>query len=166
MKDRMTALLALVALGAPDVEAVAPINNLHVNAHFSAASLKEPWSASMTRADGSTAFVLSFSPELDTAKNVVGVDLVLHRPDACPDDDNLLAPTGNWHGLQAYMFPAEDFLKGPSETVMGPKRAIVVKRLGLVVEIRVINAAVKQVMPDHHSLDSLDLQIDVTPSRK
>lgn len=146
-----------VAHARPESEILA----LHVNANFSAKSVDKPWSASIKRKDGSTAFVLSLAPDFDVGHNVVVLDLVLHRPSAKADDTNLLAPTPFVHGLQAYVFAAGDFVGGVEASTYGRERVIAAKGLGLVVDVQVLKAVVSKVSKDDFGMESLELQIDV-----
>jgi hypothetical protein len=78
-------------------------------------------------ANGSAAYVLKLLPMRGVKGNIVGIDLVMRRPNAAVDARNLLEPEGRWHGLQDYNFNAIDFVNGPERSTMGPTRTIKIK---------------------------------------
>jgi hypothetical protein len=119
------------------------IGPLTAEAEFSVNSADSPWSIAIKTTDGRTAYVLSLEPESRDAGNRLDqVELILRRAHSRPGSQNLLAPAGNWHGLQAYDFPGRDLAQGTQKTVFGEKRTIVVERLGLKVQIVLLSAKV------------------------
>ena len=120
------------------------------------------WSIPIKSSDGHTVYTLSFDhPFLWVGGQLEGVDLVLQRPHDKADAPNLLEPPGNWHGLQAYMFAADDLAKGGQHLAFGEKRTITVNKLGLIVRIVVLNAKVSPISSEDFQLDSLNLKIEV-----
>jgi len=89
------------------------------------------------------------------------LELVLRRPGDKPDAPNLLDPTGKRHGLQAYVFSANDLTQGPDKSAFGERRIVSPKTLRLVVRIAVSKAAVSPFSPGDYQFDALDLQIEV-----
>jgi len=84
------------------------------------------------------------------------------------EDDNLLNPSGNSHGLQRYGFMAWDLRSGPDKSAFGRTRKIVIKRLGLAVRIEVEKADTSvgphrapPIPTDYPELDELWLEVRV-----
>ena len=124
-------------------------------------SATAPWSTYVYTSDGRRAYVMWFSAEYDVAGNLVGIDLVLNRSGRRDPDFNLLAPSGNWHGLQPYMFPASDLVHGPEGTGFGASRTISVGRVRLVVKIAILASKVSKASAGSYQVDQLRLSIDV-----
>ncbi len=78
-------------------------------------------------------YELALKPGLDAKDNVVVVDLVLRRVGS---DQNLLEPTGRWHGLQAFNFGANDLANGPDRAIYGATRKFLIKREKYIIEGR------------------------------
>ena len=91
-------------------------------------------------ANGSPAYALTFYFERDTKSNLVGIDLVLHRPRASDAARNLLEPPYRWHGLQEYMFLASEFAEGADSGPYGASREIRVRNRKLDVKFTVTKA--------------------------
>jgi hypothetical protein len=126
---------------------------------------KNRWSVPIKSAEGRTVYVLSLEPDVLYEQGnhpLEELDLVLRLPRST-DVRNLLAPTGDWHGTQSYMFSAEDFKEGVDRTAFGKTRVISVNGLRLVVRITVLKATVSQ-SGSECQLDSLDLKIEVDNS--
>jgi hypothetical protein len=131
---------------------------------FSAKSALSQRSVPIKSTDGHTIYVLSLEPDFDERHRVVTLEVVLRLAHDKGEAQNLLAPTGVWHGYQPYMFAGSDFALGPDKSVFGPRRTISVQRLGLVVRIVVSGVKVSPTsgIPGlDEQLDSLDLQIEV-----
>jgi hypothetical protein len=77
-------------------------------------------------------YLLAFTPECNGVEaDTDGVDLSLYRPSENRCEHNLLAPGGNWHGPQPFMFLAWDLVHGPPSSLYGPERIFDLPRLGL-----------------------------------
>ena len=166
----LSVLLALrlcAVLGAGSKPRIVP---LEMRVVFSTAKLAQgPWSVPIKSADGHTVYILSVEPEFlnPESAGMAELDLVLRRSHDKPDAENLLAPEGNWHGVQSFMFPSWDFKDGIKGSVYGEKRTISAERAGLTVEVTVLEAKVRRLSDGDYLFDELDLRIDVynEPSR-
>jgi hypothetical protein len=126
---------------------------------------KNPWSIPIKSTEGRTVYVLSLEPDVSYDRGnhpLQELDLVL-RPPRSRDVRNLLAPIGDWHGIQSFMFSAWDFKEGVDKSVYGKTRVISVNGLRLVVRITVLKVATSQ-SGSQFQLDSLDLKIEVDNS--
>ena len=119
------------------------------------------WSTYIYTSDGRRAYVMWFSPEYDVAGNLVVLELVLNRIGRHDPDFNLLAPSGNWHGLQPYTFAGSDLAHGPERTGFGASRTISAGRVRLVVKIVILAAKVSKTSTGSYQVDQLRLSIDV-----
>ncbi len=138
----LAAFLAAALSFSHQLSAQPRIAPTHTTATFSLEGADSPWSVPIKTANGRAAYVLSLEPQRDVGNRPVGVELILRRANSRSDGQNLLAPTGNWHGLQAYDFPGRDLAQGTQKTAFGEKRTIVVERLGLKVRIVLLSAKV------------------------
>jgi hypothetical protein len=145
----------------PVVAAKPRIVPLQTSVRFSTQASENHWSVPIKSTDGSTAYVLSLDPDFDVGHHIVALELVLRHSADKSDAPNLLDPTGNRHGLQAYDFAADDLAQGVRKSAFGEKRTVPLKSLGLVVRIAVSKAAVSPISAGNHQLDALDLQIEV-----
>jgi hypothetical protein len=102
-----------------------------------------------------------FSPEYDVGGNLVVLDLVVNRIGRHDPDFNLLAPPGNWHGLQPYAFPASDLVNGPERTMFGATRTISITGNRLAMKITILGARASKASDGLYRLDRLRLSIDV-----
>jgi hypothetical protein len=136
---------------------------LHTTLTFSSQHPKGPNPVPVKSTDGKTVYFLSLRIEPDVKNNPVGIDLVLLHTRASSDDVNLLDPTGKWHGIQPYIFPASDFAQGAEKSIYGEKRIIRLKHLGLELQITVSNVAVtpNSTPYSEYQFDALTLQINV-----
>jgi hypothetical protein len=131
-------------------------------ATFSAGSARSEWSIPIKSTDGRTVYILSLNPEFWAgAQEVEGLDLVLRRSSEKRNATNLLAPTGNWHGLQSFNFPAVDFANGVEKSVFGGKRTIFVRRLGLAIEVEILKAKIGPTRLEQYELEELGLKIQI-----
>jgi len=112
--------------------------------------------------------MLTIQPDYAVGHYLEGVDLVLRRIGDENEDDNLLSPPENWHGLQRYNFMAWDLHADADKSAFGRIRNIVIKRLGLVVRIEVKKAATSvgphhtpPIPADYPELDELWLEVRV-----
>ena len=106
-------------------------------------------------------YVLTLEPSFDRANHATGVDLVLRDVGKPKPDENLLEPSGNWHGLQPFNFVANDLLHGVDKSAFGALRDVDVKSRGLKIAIRVDSAHVA-ILPDGtNELDRLKLSLAV-----
>jgi hypothetical protein len=108
---------------------------------YSSSSSEVP-ALTVKAADGSPAYVLTFYLERDAKKNLVGLNLVLHRPGARYGARNLLEPPHRWHGLQEYMFIAPEFERGLNGGPYGVSREIQIKTRKLDVKFSATEAEV------------------------
>ncbi len=138
----LAAFLAVALSLSHQLSAQPRIVPVQTTASFSIESADSPWSVPIKTTDGRTAYVLSLEPWRDVGKRLIGADLVLRRAQARSGSSNLLEPTGNWHGLQAYDFLGRDLAQGTQKTAFGEQRTIVVKRLGFKVHIALLSAKV------------------------
>jgi hypothetical protein len=136
---------------------------LQTSVIFSAQSAQNRWSVPIKSAGGRTIYILSLEPDwwFGSPRRVEGVDLVLRHPRDKAGTENLFDPTGNWHGLQNFMFPARDFKDGMKNSLYGEKRTIIIKRLGLVLRVTILKAGVSPISTKDYQLDNLELQINV-----
>jgi len=77
--------------------------------------------------DGRVAYTLMLEPQPDSDSYVSSVWLYLlphaHGHAVKPSlRANLLAPPGNWHGYQQFMFAASDFVHGADKSLFGATR--------------------------------------------
>jgi hypothetical protein len=140
------------------------ITPLRTSFTFSDNSALSQRSVPIKSTDGHTIYVLSLEPDFDVRHRVVTLEVVLRLAHDKGAAQNLLAPTGVWHGYQAYVFAGSDFALGPDKSAFGPRRTISVQRLGLVVRIVVSGVKVSPITGTpglDYQLDALDLQIEV-----
>jgi hypothetical protein len=160
--SRYAMAASLVTLGLlSDVSAQPRIVPVGTSATFSSRSPENRWSVPIKSTDGSTVYVLSLEPDFDVGHHVVTLELVLRRSADKTDAPNLLDPTGNRHGLQAYDFAANDLADGVQNSAFGEKRKMSLKNLRLVIQVVVSKALVSPVQAGNHQLDALALQIEV-----
>lgn len=157
-------LFATLALSMDSV-AQPPIVPVRTTATFSSSTPKDRWSVLIKSNGGRTVYVLTLEPELDVGRHVLTLVLALRRPGQKNDTANLLDPSGSWHGLQPCYFPAKDLAQGAKKAVFGEKRTIVLKRLGIVLQITISNAKVSPISGGDYQLETLDLQIEVDNSK-
>jgi hypothetical protein len=156
------AVLLVAVLCTVSYAATPRIIPLRTTATFSSKALASRWSAPVKSTDGRTLYVLSFVPPFFwVGGQIEGVDLALTGLHDDADAPNLLEPAGNWHGLQAYMFAADDLAKGAQNFTFGEKRTIASNKLGLIIRITVLNSKVTPISSGEIQLDSLDLKIEV-----
>jgi hypothetical protein len=160
----IAALFAMLPLSF-DLAAQPPIIPLRTSATFSSRTFRHRWSVPIKSNDGRTMYVLFLEPTFDVGHHVATVELVLRRPDEKKGAANLLAPSGNWHGLQPYDFPATDLAQGVKKSVFGEKRTIVPQSLGIVLQITISNAQVSPISGNDYQLDALEIQIEVENSK-
>jgi len=154
----LTAVLSLTCDAAEKVQIVP----LRTTATFSAQSAQDRWSVPIKSTGGRIVYILSLEPDYWVGnQKIEGLDLVLRYPSDKSKDSNLLAPQGNWHGLQDYDFPALDLRRGVKNTIFGEKRTITVKRLGLTIRINLKDAKISPISEGNYQLEALDLQIEV-----
>jgi hypothetical protein len=160
------AILPLL-LGASDCGAAAPTKTsrivpLQTDITFSSQPKPTLWSVPIQSPNGRTAYTLSLHVSYWVWGQVEGVELVLRRGSNKSQTGNLLEPTGHWHGLQDYMFPANGFVNGLQGFKFGDRRAIRLPKLGLILQITVQDAKVSAILGrGENQLDSLSLQVEV-----
>ena len=159
-RHSITAFLVILSLP-PLAMATPKITPLKTNATFSARFPESRWSAPIQASDGRVAYVLSLEPDFDVDHHVVTLELVLRRAGAQRDAPNLLDPTRKRHGLQAYDFAANDLVNGAQKSAYGENRTVLLKSLGLMVQIDVAKAVVSRASAGTYQVDALELQIRV-----
>lgn len=105
----------------------------------------ELWSAHVLSASGTSKYRIWLDPEyIFGHKYLFAVNLVLNRNDGQKPDSNILwnDPSEASHGPQPFSFVANDFAKGPQNTSYGADRTVTLPHEGLVVRIKVLDAAV------------------------
>jgi len=119
------------------------------------------WSVPVRAADGATIYLLALEPRFDRRRRVTAVALTLRYPGDGAEAPNLLAPTGNWHGLQPFDFPASDLAHGAEQAAFGRTRKIFASRVGLVLRIALLEAGVKPIPKGEFELEKLSLSIEI-----
>jgi hypothetical protein len=137
------------------------IEPLSTKVIFTSKTPDTDWSIPLKSSAGGTLYVLSLKPESDSYGHVLSLNLVLRHSDGKPDTHNLLEPKGNWHGLQEYMFAADDLAKGTRHSAFGAKRKLILPDLGLVLRAVISNAAVAPFTRGNFAIKRLDLEISV-----
>lgn len=102
---------ALILLGFI-CDARAQIVSTHATLAYPSSTAKPPV-LDIKRANGDVAYQLSLQPDT-VGEDVLVLNVVLRKPDA---DENLLEPSGNWHGYQEFMVAAWDLAKGPEQSI-------------------------------------------------
>jgi hypothetical protein len=132
---------------------------------ISAQTAKKPWSIPITSSEGNTVYFLSYMPEYWVGGHLGGVDILLRRAGAGDGGANLLAPAKNWHGMQPFIFAANDLANGAEKSAYGKERTIPIGKLGLVVRITIVDASVGLISVGEPQLepqlDRLELQIEI-----
>lgn len=134
---------------------------LETEAVFSVENAGTQWSVPIKSTDGMTVYILSLEPFDDNRHHPVLVSLVLKRVGDKRESPNRLAPTGNWHGLQAYDFAGGDLKDGVQKSTFGERRTVVLKDLGLIIHINISKVVVSPVSAEFYEVNMLDLQIEV-----
>ena len=157
--------MVVLARAGSSAESIVPLST-HV--HFSRSQAGPRWMQYVMSTSGSPAYMLTIQPDYAVGHYLEGVDLVLRRIGDENEDDNLLSPQENWHGLQRYNFMAWDLRADVDKSAFGRIRNIVIKRLGLVVRIEVKKAATSvgphntpPIPADYPELDELWLEVRV-----
>jgi hypothetical protein len=119
---------------------------------------------------GPCQYALKLVPDNDVQGDIAVLELQLVRGgDANGSDaENLLAPY-NWHGMQKFTFAASDLAKGPSRTLYGQQRTILLPKRKVSVEITILSAQVVQVATPGsefpYSIDRLKLRVTLQPTK-
>jgi hypothetical protein len=113
---------ASIIASAGEARAIMRITPLTVTLHWSVAA-PNPAAVSVKLSDGTTAYLLWLEPVRDADGRLSTLELVL-RPKARSSKviENLLAPPGNRHGYQLFMFGARDFAEGIARSAYGATR--------------------------------------------
>jgi hypothetical protein len=155
------ALTAVLCLGGRAPEAV-PRQTVLIS--FEAGQpLPEP--AAVLGRDGRPLYYVGLYPQKDVDDNLLGVELTLTRtPDT--EGDNLLEPSGSWHGYMDFMFMGWDYPAGPEASVFGRTRHLRKGRVGLPVDVTVEQVGVRSIPrydPDgpNQSLAQLTLRVEI-----
>jgi hypothetical protein len=159
---------ASFALAPPTLRAQAvPLMRIvpkQMQAEFSRRASTQAWTDYLYSPSNKKLYVLSLEPEIDVAKHVVGVDLVLRDAEKPKADENLLSPAGNWHGLQPYDFDATDAIHGAEGTVFGANRSIKVTNRQLNVVIHILDIRTRPLPDGTQELELLKLAVSVDNS--
>jgi hypothetical protein len=127
-------------------------------------------SSVLVRSPRGVTYRLSLVPELDVAKHVVVLDLVLQRIDEKISGANLLDSSGNRHGYQPYIFAASDFANGTQKSIYGRTRVIDLNKLEMKVNAKVVSVRVESTTSDKsgratsYGFQFGDLTLEVTCS--
>jgi hypothetical protein len=136
-----------------------PIAPKQMQAEFLRKDSKEMWTDYIYSSNGTELYVLSFEPQVDVGKRVIGIDLVLRDVKNSKKNENLLNPPDIWHGLQPYSFMAQDLLHGANESAFGRERSIAVRSRGLHFTVELLDAKVSASSDGAHQIDHLKLSI-------
>lgn len=130
-----------------------------MQAEYSRGALTNGWTDYIYSAAKKKLYVLSLEPQVDTAKHVIGIDIVLRDVDEPNADENLLDPPGKWHGLQPYSFMARDLVNGPRGSAFGPRRSIAITNRGLSIGIRILCVRISTLPDSTHEISELRLSL-------
>lgn len=130
-----------------------------VEVEYSRGALTNGWMHYIYSAARKKLYVFSLEPQIDNAKHVIGIDVVLHDADKPNADENLLNPPGNWHGLQPYSFMASDLVNGPVKSAFGLHRIITVTNRGLNIGIRILDVKIGTLPDSAHEISELKLSL-------
>lgn len=125
--------------------------------------------SSILKSPRGVAYRLFLSPELDTGKHIVVVDLVLQKLGSENGGTNLLDSTGRLHGYQPYIFAASDFSQGAQKSVFGGIRTIALDRLNMKLIIKVKDSSVSPTTNSQtpgYQFDTLTLEITTDNTTK
>jgi hypothetical protein len=162
--SRYSFAVSLAILSVSAIAATQRIIPVRTRVTFSSHSPESYWSVPIKAVGGKTAYFLSLDQQTDREHHPITLELTLRQSGYMQEGVNLLDPTRIRHGLQAYDFAADDLADGVEKSAFGKKRAVVVKDLGLVVQITVSKAEVSLIATGNHQIDALELQIEVDNS--
>jgi hypothetical protein len=134
---------------------------LQATATFSSDHPGKCWSVPVKSEAGQTLYILSLEPDFDVWRHVVTLEMALRYPHAKADSRNLLDPTGKAHGLQSYDFAATDLMQGVDKSAFGKMRSIMLKELGLVLEITLLNAKVTPTPSGGYQIAELEAHVSM-----
>jgi hypothetical protein len=132
-----------------------------MQAEFSREDSTKTWTDHLYSPSNRKLYVVSLEPEVNVAKHVIGVDLVLRNAEKPKTAENLLSPVGNWHGLQPYNFVATDLMHGADKSVFGACRSIKVINRKLNVVIRILDEKIRALPDGTQEIDVLKLAVSV-----
>ena len=133
---------------------------LNVELSYTRQSSMNAWLGVVSTATKQHAYELRVGPELDTRGEIVAWDVSLY--DAERRGRNMLAPRGQWHGLQAFTIAAGDLKLGAEKSAFGSTRTIKVEEVGAAVRIQIVDADVTSGDdPLLHRFESLRLRLSV-----
>lgn len=119
--------------------------------------------SSVLKSPHGVAYRFFLSPEFDTGRHIVVLDLVLQKLGSKKNESNLLDSTGKLHGYQPYIFAASDFANGAEKSVFGGVRTIVLDRPKMKFVIKVKDATVSTTSSSSQApsfqFDALTLEI-------
>jgi hypothetical protein len=141
---------------------------LHAKVHWDASRARD-WKTYVYSSSSEARYVLWLFPQYEVGHHIVGLDLVLNETGHEDWNENLLAPKGNWHGLEPFMLTASELADGTDGMNFGPRIRIPVKEKGLIVAVDVLGAKVDpfrngdpNVLPHgDYEFKELDLSISV-----
>jgi len=126
--------------------------------------------SSILKSPQGISYRIVLSPEVDTGKHVVVMDLMLQKLGNTKSEGNLLDPTGQLHGYQPYTFAASDFSKGIQKSAFGEIRVIALDRLKMKLTIKVKDAGVSPIFSSSevaaYQFDALTLEITTNEMAK
>jgi hypothetical protein len=132
--------------------------------HFSAKTSARAVSVPIKDTRGVTVYVLTLAKEADVDPSPFELELFLRRAHDGADGWNFFYKPGtNWHGIQPWFFPADDFAHGVANPKLyGPHRVFDLPWIGIVLQTEVIKADVIQSGSDSgYDFTSLDLLVRV-----
>ena len=132
-----------------------------MQAQFSQGASTKAWTDHLYSPSNKKLYVLSLVPEVDVGKHAIGIDLVLRNAEKPKTGENLLSPTGNWHGLQPYNFVASDLKHGADGSVFGARRSIKVTSRKLNVVIQILGVKSRALPNGTLEIDDLKLSVFV-----
>jgi hypothetical protein len=132
---RWPVVLLLFALGAP-AAADAAASNAGISLSFDSDAPPRP---TTIRGPRGLAYVLELAPQRDADERLIGVDLYM-SPVGRRCCNDLLAPSGHWHGLQPFMFMGWDLQDGGRHPLLGVTRRIPMHGVRAAAEVTVVSA--------------------------
>jgi hypothetical protein len=136
--------------------------------HFSSHSRGQTASVPIKTTRGVTVYVLTLAKESNLDPEPSELELFLRNAHEGAEGWNFFYPPGtNWHGMQPWFLPADDFAHGVGRTLYGPVRVFDLKWLGIVVQIKLLKADLKPIRgsePDYE-FKSLDMLVRIHSMR-
>lgn len=115
--------------------------------------------ASIRNNNGMPVYELRLDPVFDVANDVTGWDVSVFdlQQDHLSDQRNLLAPRGNWHGLQPFM------IRAGGNDVFGRKRTVSGDGISCVIEVIEQKTLPSEVLPGARVFESARILLQLRP---